>query len=202
MGTLDDLMEVTVPAFVHPNGVEVRDLVVTEEDARRERIRAAIGGHGRGMFRAGTVKQLIVDDVMWMSDTPDERRDHSEPLYQAMRRGGRVLVNGLGLGMVIGALTRLDNVEHVDVVEVDARIIEAVGPFYASDRVTIHYGDALTMQWRVGTRWSVAWHDIWPYITSENLPTMARLHRMYGRRTDWQGSWARYECERARERWG
>lgn len=200
MTTTTALMDVGIPAFVHPNGVEVRDIIVTEDDARIERLRAAIGGHGRGMFRPGTVKQLVVDDIMWMSDTPDERHDHVDAVWQAQRRGGRVLVNGLGLGMVIGALTRIDAVEHVDVVELDGRIIEAIGPHYASDRVTIHHADALEMRWPAGTRWSVAWHDIWPTITPENLPSMARLHRMYGRRADWQGSWARYECERARGR--
>lgn len=49
----------------------------------------------------------------------------------------------------------------------------------------------LTIKWPTGTYWDVAWYDIWPEITSDNLEGMKRLHRSYGRRVGWQGSWAR-----------
>jgi hypothetical protein len=71
----------------------------------------------------------------------------------------------------------------------------------AAGRLTIHHGDALTYKWPVGTRWTVAWHDIWDTICEDNLPDMNRLHRRFGRRVDWQGSWCRDLIETERRRW-
>jgi hypothetical protein len=91
----------------------------------------------------------------------------------------------------------LDTVDHVDVVERDPRIVRTVGRWLQSeygDRVTIHRGNALTIQWPRGTKWSVVWHDIWPTIASDNLVEMEKLHRKYGNRCRWQGSWAQAEC--------
>jgi hypothetical protein len=51
--------------------------------------------------------------------------------------------------------------------------------------------DALTMKWPPHTRWNIAWHDIWPSISRDNLPEMKYLHRSYGHRVLWQGSWSR-----------
>ena len=149
----------------------------------------------------GTYYRLDVDNTLWMSDTTAEKRDHRMAIAMAdMSPGGTGLVNGLGMGCVIGAM--LDSLSHVDVVESDERIIDTVGAWYVQeygDRVTIHHDDALTIRWPVGTCWDVVWHDIWPHISTDNLPEMSHLHRRYGKRsTRWQGSWCRYECERVR----
>jgi len=49
-----------------------------------------------------------------MSDTPDEIMDHMAPIERA---SGRILINGLGLGMVVKAVLANPNVTSVDVVE-------------------------------------------------------------------------------------
>lgn len=131
-----------------------------------------------------------------MSDTPAERRDHS---YFVSRAQGHVLINGLGIGMCLGAVLRKPGVTKATVVEVDPDVIALVGPHYAYDpRVEIVNASAFDYKPPKGVRYGAVWHDIWDEITSENLPEMTRLHRKYGRRTDWQGSWARYECEMLR----
>jgi len=140
---------------------------------------------------------VLIDGKLWMSDTPDEKRDHSHVFYRAQRVGGRILINGLGAGMVLGALLKLENVTHIDVVELDERIIKHIGPHYDDPRVTIHHADAYEIQWPVGTRWDIVWHDIWLNLSGDNLPLMHKLHRRYGRRTDWQASWGREFLERA-----
>jgi hypothetical protein len=48
----------------------------------------------------------------------------------------------------------------------------------------------------------VAWHDVWANICEDNLPLMARLHRRYGRRVNWQGSWSKEVVLAARRRGG
>lgn len=125
-----------------------------------------------------------------MSDTPAELRDHWAPMHYAT---GRVLVNGLGLGCVVKGLLTKPDVTHVDVVEIDHELVvkmSELAPWCKDPRVTMHIGDALKMWWPVGTRWNYAWHDIWTHISTDNLPTYARLNRMYGGRVDQQGAWA------------
>jgi hypothetical protein len=192
-----ELLSVELPP-IDQDGVLVSTITITEDQARHSRVRAIFNG-GRGVIDPGEYTALFVDDVLWMSDTPDEKYDHYDPVAVAVRHGGRVLINGLGLGMVVGAMLKIPHVEHVDVVEHDKRIIDAIGPHYAGERCTIHHADAYTITWPVGSHWSVVWHDIWPSIGSDNLPEMGKLHRKYGRRADWQGSWARDLCERARK---
>jgi len=143
----------------------------------------------------GTYTRLMKDgrphDPM-MSDTPSEVRDLFPAVFEIRERGGRVLLNGLGLGVILKVALATPEVTHVDVVEVDPDIASLVWPTYAGDpRAALHLGDAYTIAWPRGVRWSVAWHDVWPTICTDNLPEMARLHRKYGRRVDWQGSWAK-----------
>lgn len=178
--------------------VEVRHFEVEENSFENLRLML----HGGRQCRPGTYTKLLRNGELWMSDTTAEWDDH-RVAYLAMRQyGGRVLINGLGLGMVVKAALDLPNVEHVDVVELDPDVIALVGPTYAGPRCTIHQDDAYTIRWPVGTRWTVAWHDVWLNICGDNLSEMAKLHRRYGGRVQWQGSWAREECEYERRRWG
>jgi hypothetical protein len=137
---------------------------------------------------------ILRNNEIWMSDTTAEAQDHMEAYLEMRERGGRVLIVGLGLGMIVRKALELDNIEHVDVVEIDPDVIALVGPTYEGERCTIHQGDIYEMKWPSGTRWSVAWFDIWPTICDDNLPEMTRLARSYGRRVDWQGFWARERC--------
>jgi hypothetical protein len=49
-----------------------------------------------------------------------------------------------------------------------------------------------------GARFGAIWHDIWDSICEDNLDQMKTLHRRYGRRCDWQGSWGRDTIEALR----
>jgi hypothetical protein len=190
-----EAMTIELPE-IDADGVRVSRFEIGPPDVRSLLDMMSQGGRGR--TKPGTYTRLDVDGRLWMSDTDDEKRDHAEPFWEAQRRGGRVLIHGLGLGMVVKAVLALPQVEHVDVVEIDPRVVKHVGPHYAGERCTIHLGDALTHQWPAGARWDVVWHDIWPTITGDNLPQMHRLHRRFGRRAGWQGSWARWHAERGR----
>jgi hypothetical protein len=137
------------------------------------------------------------------------------------RTGPSVLISGLGLGIVPAWLLANVAVHRIDVIEIDADVIDLVARdetarevWAASPRVHIHLGDALTWdlgdrhgcalhtkcaRWG-GSRWDAAWHDIWDQPSPDNLPSMARLHRRFGRVTGWQMSWERAECEAKRRR--
>lgn len=136
-----------------------------------------------------------------MSDTRAEILDHYEVIdAMAWPHTERVLIHGLGLGMVLNAALSFDHVKHVDVVEKDPDVIKLIAPSYTSDpRVHIHEGDAFTYKFPPNTRWDIAWHDIWGTISAENLPDMFTLKRRYQNRSDWQGCWAERECRKLRD---
>lgn len=92
-----------------------------------------------------------------MEDSRRELHRHL-PIFFAAR--GHVLITGLGLGCVVRGLLVKPEVEHIDVIEIDADIIRVIGAEFAGNpRVTIHHADAL--EWPIrGHRWDVAWHDI------------------------------------------
>jgi hypothetical protein len=133
--------------------------------------------------------------------------------------GPSVLISGLGLGIIPAWLLARTSVGRIDIIEIDPDVIELVArdvtarEAWADDpRLHVHLGDALTWTPRAGgcqlhgdcaipTSWTGAWHDLWDYISSENLPSMHRLHRRFGHRAGWQMSWERPECE-ARARRG
>ena len=146
----------------------------------------------------GTYKKLTCNNCVIMSNTPSEIRDHLDFIFEA-KKCERVLINGLGLGVALKAILESDTVKWVDVVEISEDVIKLVGPTYLEDpRVTILHADAFEYKPPKGVRYGAVWHDIWPSICEENLPEMHKLHRKYGRRADWQGSWCRWQCERSR----
>jgi len=127
-----------------------------------------------------------------MSNTPSEIKDHLEFIKRAK---GNVLINGLGLGVSLSKILEKPEVESVTVIEKDLDVIRLVGPTYAKDsRVKIINADAY--KWKSnGVRYYVIWHDIWDDICEANLPEMTKLHRKYGKKCDWQGSWRKEHLE-------
>lgn len=148
----------------------------------------------RGLRAGETYTRLMHDKAHGpaMSDTPAEIRDLVEPyLYFKKPWVNSVLINGLGLGIVLKMALAQPHIQQIDVVEIESDIIKLVAPSYDDSRVQIHEGDAYSIQWPKGQGWSVAWHDIWTDICTDNLEGMGKLHRRYGQRVVWQGSWQR-----------
>lgn len=155
---------------------------------------------GRPRTPLGQYTKLVRNGQLWMSDTLAEWSDHKFAWSKMRQHGGRVLVNGLGIGLIVQAALTLDNVEHIDVVEIDEDVIKLVAPHYACDRLTVHHADAYTVKWPVSTKWTVAWHDVWPTMCEDDLPDRTRLMRKYGNRVQWQGCWGQDVILRERQR--
>jgi len=143
---------------------------------------------------AGTYKRLVRKGEVVMSNTPDEIYDS---MYFVGRAKGSVLLNGLGLGVVLKQLLEKPEVDEITVIEKSEDVIKLVAPTYANEtRVNIIHADAFEYAPPKGKRYNAVWHDIWDNICSDNLPEMKKLHRKYGKRTDYQESWCRDICER------
>jgi hypothetical protein len=199
---LSALKEATVSGFIEPaeNDRWAIEVVTPGDEANLAGL-GSIVRTGRGAVPPGEpITQLFRKHerggrTLVMSDTPDEMRD----LYPILTHArGRILINGLGLGCAVKALLSIPEVDHIDVVEISPELIELVGPYYDDPRVTIHEGDAVTFEFPAGTRWDAVWHDVWDVLTTDNLNegnphahpcSYEKLHRRYGGRCGWQGSW-------------
>jgi len=167
---------------------EVDETIVTEEEAAFSQLRAAVTGRAYESCKAGIYKRLLIYGILVMSNTPmecDACRDFVE------RAEGRVLINGLGLGMVLTAVLKKPDVTFVRVIEKNADVIALVAPSFHDPRLEIIHADALEYKPARGEKYDAVWHDIWNDICSDNLEEMNLLHRRYARRSGWQGSWSR-----------
>ena len=171
----------------------VERFIVSEENEKFGRLQAIFSGHER-FVPAGAYTALKRNGATIMTDTPDEIGDHRVAIQKAK---GDCIINGLGLGVILKAILEKSEVKHVTVIENSADVIALVGAYYKKQfdsKLTIINADALDWKLPKGTFYDMVWHDIWDNICSDNLPEMHRLHRKYGKRSDWQGSWCRELC--------
>lgn len=179
----------------------VETYTLTEEDLSLFNMRALFKPGGR-TIEPGTYKRLVRTSspvgigsrVVLMSNTQAEIDDQHNFIWRA-KQAKTVLINGLGLGVALTEILKSDTICSVTVIEISPEVIALVGPTFTGDsRVTIVYGDAFLYKPPRGTKYDVVWHDVWDYICEDNLDDMKKLHRKYGHRCKWQGSWARELC--------
>lgn len=186
----------------------VKKFTVSKKDADFNNTRAmfSFGGGGRDIM-PGEYTKLVRNDATIMSDTPAEIRDHMK-FVKIASLGGHILINGLGLGWAVEALLNADRVKTITVIEKSKDVIDLVKQHYydkcpKDKHLIIVHADAFEYKPQKGQRYSAVWHDIWDNICGDNIEDMKKLHRKYGKRTDWQGSWCRWQCEQANKqsRW-
>jgi hypothetical protein len=163
--------------------------------------RAARDGNAYAMVHPGTYKRLRHEKRgCVMSNTDMEIYTNVEG-YKAAT--GRVIINGLGLGMLLEGILSKPDVTYVRVIEIDQDVIDLVGPHFTKDkRVEIIQADAYEYRPKVGEKFDYAWHDIWDAISSDNLVLMAALGRRYNKRVAAaQGFWAREQIRADQRRY-
>lgn len=144
----------------------------------------------------GTYTRLRRGAVDFMTDLYEEWWSQRVAMEEAWRRGGDVLVTGLGLGLLAEAVLAPDPspVRSLTVVELSRQVIELVGPYLGGrypSRLSIVGGDAFEWTPPAGARYSVVWHDIWPSPFDPRSVAESRLlMARYAPYAEWQGSWA------------
>lgn len=148
-------------------------------------------------FRAGRYTSLNNASEVFMTDRYDEWWTQRNAIREACRRGGHVLITGLGLGLVVEAIFRTPAcpVERITVLDYAPDVIRLVVPYLRAqfgDRLEIVQGDVFAWTPPEGAHYSVVWHDIWANPEAPNvLPEIDLLERRYAPFCDWQGSWPR-----------
>lgn len=189
-----------------PDGVSgpwaIQSFSISENEAARYNLGVALKRMGsHHMVVPGDYKRLIHETRgVVMSNTPMEVRTNTPFLRRAK---GKVLINGLGLGMVLHALVGNPAVTHITVVEIDKDVIALTAPHFQqhidSGRLTIINADCFKHVPPKGERYDVVWHDIWDTITDDNLFDMTKLKLKYCKRTKVQLCWAENECVHMRK---
>ena len=173
---------------------KIERFTVSKEEADFFNLRQLINFCGSDRrIEEGTYTRLVREKAYnpMMSDTPAEMRDHVSPVMHAK---GHCLIMGLGLGMVVEACLRKEEVDLVTVIEIDEDIISLVEPHLSGkwgERLEIITDDALTWRPPKDARYGMAWFDIWADICEDNLPDMKLLTRRFGQKAEWKGSWGR-----------
>jgi len=138
----------------------------------------------------GKYTRLLAGGVLWMSDTPMEKRWNCRIMYQS---SGRVLIAGLGLGVILPKV--LERAQHVTVIEKNPDVIALVEPHYRCKKLTVINADIHEWTPPKGSKWDVIYFDIWGDVSTDVLPEMAKLHRRFARFRDtsnsegWIDSW-------------
>jgi hypothetical protein len=184
---------------------EIKILQIGKSEADFSRIREAATGGREQAIPEGTYAQLFVGGQLVMSDTPMEQRTNTELLARAH---GRVLIAGLGLGMVLVPLLQKPEVESILVFEKSEDVIDLVAPAFQKaiddERLFILCEDIYDVRPDDDEVWNTLYFDIWPDITADNLPGMERIANTFRWHLDpedpkaWMGFWGKKEAERAR----
>jgi len=170
---------------------------ISEADADIYNMRSAFSFSSKERsVSPGDFTRLLRNNKTIMTDTKSEIADHREPVRRA---SGNVLIAGLGLGVVLQACLLKEEVEKATVIELSTDVIDLVAPHYTErfgSRFEVINADIFNWKPPKGERYNMAWYDIWDNICGDNYEGMKELHRKFGRRVDWQGSWCKDECRR------
>jgi spermidine synthase len=145
---------------------------------------------------AGRFARLLIDGKLNMSDTLMERRTNARLVHFA---SGRVLLFGLGLGLVLRPLLLKRDVESVRVVELEQDVIDLVGSHYWHRKLQIVQGDAFTYKPAPGETFNTIYFDIWEKLGDHDIfleqqELQARYRKYLQPHGDnWMDSWMSHE---------
>lgn len=132
-------------------------------------------------------QQLLFGQEIKMANTPDIVADYIEFLNIAE---GNILINGLGIGMCVAHLLKKQTTKHITVIELNESIFQLVTPYFKNNaNCTLVCGNAFNFEPSKGTIYDYVWHDIWTYITADNVKQAEHLFNKYKNIAKWQGAW-------------
>lgn len=147
---------------------------------------------------AGRYVRLHINGHLMMSDTAMERQSNKEIIHCAH---GRVLIAGLGIGLIIKPMLENDNVKEIVVIEKYQDVIDLVAPKFKHPKLKIIGADVFEYDMPRDEKFNVIYFDIWADITTDNLKEMRTLHNRYRKnlvRRGYMNSWLREWLKRRR----
>lgn len=149
---------------------------------------------GGGMFYMydGHYVRLHVNGKLMMSDTSMERISNMGFIEGA---NGRVLIAGLGVGLIIHNIIEREKVKEVVVVEKYQDVIDLVHPKIQHPKLKVVCADIFEYELPKEEKFDTIYFDIWANISTENLDQMKTLHAKFRKNLNktnesrWMDSW-------------
>lgn len=194
---------------------EVKHREITQGESDFSRIRAM--QHPEEFCPPGQFTQLYVQNQLVMSDTHMEKNSNYDFLLNVRKKGGDILVAGLGLGMILIPCFRLSGVRSITVVEKHQDVVDLIFPALqakfghpqrpgAARPFTVITADIKTWTPPIDCRWNIIYFDIWSNICDdyykEILDLKARFKPFF-KRGGWIKGWMedRYRRGSGRRSW-
>lgn len=124
----------------------------------------------------GKFVRLTVNGELMMSDTTMERISNLDFINNAK---GRVMIAGLGIGLILEAILNKEEVSEVVVIEKYQDVIDLVEPIYQHRKLKIICADIFEYEMPSSEKFDVIYFDIWADISTSNLSEMKQLHNKY-----------------------
>lgn len=136
---------------------------------------------GNDIFRMadGEYVKLIVNNQLVMSDTRMEKITNTEFVQKA---NGRVLIAGLGIGLIINNIREKvasGEVSEIVVIEKYKDVIDLISPYYADLPITYVLADILEYKPTKSDVYDTIYFDIWAEINTEMLTEIKMLHNRW-----------------------
>ena len=170
---------------------ELKKFSVTKEEARNHALRCAINGYSERAIQEGEYWKITRNGYIVMSNTPAEINDHINFIRAAK---GKVLIAGLGLGMVLQEVLKKDLVTKVTVVEISKDVINLVAKSYQDPRVEIINEDIFNF--KPTEHYDFGWYDIWDDISGDEYEEMKKITRKLSRFVSKSDCWCKNESKK------
>lgn len=177
--------------------VRLEEYEVTSIAAVVHNINHAQGGSPEMAIIPGKYVRLYVGKHLMMSDAPYEAQSNRDIIEGAR---GKVLIAGLGMGMVLVPILRNPAVTRVTVVEKSKDVIKLVhkpllanGPFTENEKIklVVVHGDINKFKPKPES-YDTIYFDIWPSISTKNLSEITKLKTRFLKSLKfggWMGVW-------------
>ena len=133
-------------------------------------------GHPMFMIKNGIYCRLKINDQLVMSDTGMERYSNIEFITKA---NGKVLIAGLGLGLILHNILNKKNILEIIVIENNNDVIKLVQPKFKDSRLKIINADIFKWEPKPKENFDTIYFDIWPDICTDNLNDIQILHNKF-----------------------
>ena len=136
------------------------------------------GGRLFMMYDGKYTRLHIQGEGLVMSDTFMERKSNSEFIK---RVNGKVLIAGLGLGLVLHNILQKEEVTEILVIEKCQDVIDLVGPKFENPKLKIICEDIIKWRPKKNEKFDTIYFDIWAGISTDNLKEIQVLHNAFKR---------------------
>lgn len=156
---------------------EISCFEVNQNDVLLVNARYIRDGQAFCVMFPGIYTRLKIDGNLVMSDTNMERLTNEQFVEKAH---GRVLIAGLGIGLVLKNLypkLETGEISEIVVMEYYKDVINLVKPAFKHKKIKIRHGDIHKMNPK--KKFDTIYFDIWNEISEDNLPDMKALHQKF-----------------------